>query len=197
MKRLLALLPLALAQPLQAAEIPLAQLSAYLESLTEVEAPFDQVNSDGTTSHGKIILVRPGHARFEYAKPDKTLVLADQGVVAIFDGKSNAPPTEYQLQLTPLGLILGRVIDLANSRMVLDHREVEGDTHVLAADPRHSDQGQIELIFGDSPLRLKGWITTDEMGNETTLSLGALVAGQSHSPALFSIQDEKTRRGID
>ncbi len=186
----------ALASPLQAAEIPLSQLSAYLQGLVTGEASFTQTNSDGSTSKGKITLKRPGFARFEYAAPDKTLVLASSGIVAVFDGKTNSAPQQYQLNQTPLGLILGRNIDLANSPMVVDHTEYQGDTHVLAQDPAHPDQGSIELIFGDSPVRLKGWITTDETGGQTSLVLGAFATGQSYSPNLFSIDQEKARRGI-
>lgn len=188
------LLPLILALPAGAAEIPLTDLSAYLQKLVTAEASFEQVNSDGSSSKGKIVLKRPGFARFEYAAPDRTLVLASGGIVAVFDGKSNSDPQQYQLQQTPLGLILGRNIDLANSRMVVDHTEFQGDTHVLAQDPAHPDLGSIELIFGDSPLRLKGWITTDEVGNQTSLTLGRFKTGESYSPNLFSIEQEKARR---
>lgn len=185
-----------LAAPLQAAEVPLAQLSTYLQGLVTAEAPFDQVNADGSTSQGRIVMKRPGFARFEYAAPDRTLVLASSGVVAVFDGKTNAAPQQYQLQQTPLNLILGRNIDLENSPMVVDHREFQGDTYVLAQDPARPDLGSIELIFGDNPVRLKGWITTDEMGNQTSLTLGALQTGASYSANVFSIDEEKSRRGI-
>lgn len=191
----LAFVPLILAAPLRAAEVPLATLSAYLQGLVTAEAPFEQVNADGTTSSGKIILKRPGFARFEYAKPDRTLVLASQGIVAVFDGKTNSPPQTYQLQQTPLNLILGRNIDLVNSRMVVDHTEFNGDTHVLAQDPAHADLGSIELIFGENPVRLKGWITTDEAGNQTSLTLGTLKTGETYSGNLFSIDREKEKRG--
>lgn len=197
MMKFLAPLALVLALPAQAAEVPLKQLSAYLQGLVTAEASFDQVNSDGTTSTGKITMKRPGFARFEYAKPDRTLVLASAGMVAVFDGKTNSAPQQYQLQQTPLNLILGRNIDLETSRMVVAHKEFDGDTHVLAQDPAHPDLGSIELIFGDNPVRLKGWITIDEMGNQTSLSLGTLTTGQSYSPNLFSIDQEKRRRGIN
>lgn len=185
-----------LAAPLEAAEVPLKEISGYLQGLTTGEARFQQTNADGTTSSGKITLKRPGFARFEYDKPDRTLVLAADGKVAVFDGKTNSAPQEFQLQQTPLGLILGRKIDLESSRMVVDHTEFQGDTHVLAQDPKHADMGSIELIFGDSPLRLKGWITTDETGSQTALTLAPFKTGMSYSYNLFAIQPEKARRGI-
>jgi outer membrane lipoprotein-sorting protein len=197
MKLAALLLPLVMALPAQAAEVPLATLSAYLQALVTAQASFEQTNADGTTSKGTITLKRPGFARFEYAKPDNTLVLASGGIVAIFDGKTKSPPQTYQMQQTPLNLILGRNIDLVNSRMVVDHTEFEGDTHVLAQDPAHADLGSIELIFGDDPVRLKGWITTDESGNQTSLTMGPFKTGEKYSPNLFDIGQEKTRRGIN
>ncbi len=46
--------------PLQAKEVPLSTLSAYLNSLTTVEAPFVQVNADGSKSKGTILYPKAG-----------------------------------------------------------------------------------------------------------------------------------------
>ena len=45
------------------AEVPLDQLSAYLNSLTTAQADFVQVNADGSKAHGQIYIQRPGRAR--------------------------------------------------------------------------------------------------------------------------------------
>ena len=83
---------LALSAPAFADKIALGDLSAYLNKLSTVQSDFTQVNSDGTVSLGKIFIKRPGRVRFEYAPPDKSLVLASADTVAIFDSKSNQPP---------------------------------------------------------------------------------------------------------
>ncbi len=67
----------------------MGELSRYINSLQTVEADFTQVNSDGTIATGKMYMNRPGRVRFEYAPPDRTLVMAGEGQVAIFDPKSN------------------------------------------------------------------------------------------------------------
>ena len=110
---LAALVFLALAPAALADKIPLADLSAYLNGLTTADTQFTQVNADGSVATGKLFLQRPGRARFEYAPPDKSLVLASGGQVAIFDAKSNQPPEQYPLARTPLNLIL------ANSTSIL------------------------------------------------------------------------------
>ncbi len=188
----LILLPLAA----KAEAVSLADLSAYLNSLTTAEAQFVQTNADGTAATGRLILQRPYRARFEYDPPEQSLVLASGQMVAIFDAKSNQPPEQYPLARTPLNLILGPKIDLAGSAMVAAHAEVGGMTHVLAQDPKHPDYGTIELVFSAAPVALTQWIITDDMGGQTTVSLSPLRMGGTYDSGLFSIDAETTRRGL-
>lgn len=178
----------------QAEPIPLKDLSAYLNSLTTAEATFKQINSDGSGSSGKVIIRRPGRMRFEYVKPDKTLVLASGGQLAIFDDKSNQPPEEYPLKRTPLNLILGDKIDLGQARMVVGHREEGKLTLVTAQDPEHPEYGSLELGFSADPVTLRQWVVTDGGGAQTIVLLDAFKTGESYSPALFSIIAEEERR---
>lgn len=194
-RRFLSLALLALtAGPALAAPVPLDALSRYLNSLTTAEAPFRQINPDGTSSSGRVLIQRPGRMRFEYAKPDRTLVLASAGQVAIFDAKSNQPPEQYPLSKTPLNLILGDTVDLQNAKMVVDHREEGALTLVTAQDPAHPDYGTIELGFSQNPIALRQWVVTDGNGAQTIVMLDALTTGQSYSSFLFSISDETEKR---
>lgn len=175
-------------------EIPLSTLSAYLDGLTTAETTFRQINPDGSSSSGRVIIVRPGRMRFEYAKPDRTLVLASAGSVAIFDPKSNQPPEQYPLAKTPLNLILGANIDLATTKMVVGHREEGQLTLVTAQDPAHPEYGQLELGFSADPVALRQWVVTDGNGAQTIVLLDALKTGGSYGPQVFSIVGETEAR---
>ena len=179
----------------QADEVSLADLSAYLNSLTTAEARFVQTNADGSTATGRLILQRPYRARFEYDPPDQNLVLASGRMVAIFDAKSNQPPEQYPLTRTPLNLILADKIDLGRAKMVVGHTEVENTTRVLAQDPAHPEYGTIELVFTANPVELRQWIITDDLGSQTTVILGEMVKGGDLAPSLFNITLETERRG--
>ncbi len=195
MKTFLAALALiAFALPVQAERISLANLSAYLNSLTTLQADFTQVNGDGTISTGIIKISRPGRVRFEYAPPDESLVLASAGTVAIFDSKSNQPPEEYPLSRTPLGLILQKNVDLGQARMVVAHVEDGNTTRLRAQDPEHPEYGSIDLVFTDSPVALRQWVITDDAGGETTVILGEVATGMSFTPSTFNITSENARR---
>lgn len=185
---------LALALPAQAEKLSLAEISRYLNSLTTAEAEFAQVNADGSTVTGRLFMKRPNRVRFEYAPPDKNLVLASGGQVAVFDGKSNQPPEQYPLKRTPLNLILGQNIDLGRAKMVVGHKELQGTTRVIAQDPEHPEAGTIELVFSANPVALRQWVITDDTGNRTTVALSELVKGKDYPPSKFSINVEIDKR---
>jgi len=184
----------ALNLPAAAGKIPIAEISAYFNSLKLAEAPFTQVNADGTISTGRFFIHRPGRARFEYAPPDKGLVIAGGGQVAIFDPKSNTPPQQFPLARTPLGLILARHVDLARARMVVGYYSAGKTTVVVAQDPKHPDRGTIRLIFTAKPVALRQWVITNSAGERTTVKLGKLETRTKLSALLFSIPQEINRR---
>lgn len=187
---------LALPLPALADKIGLAELSAYLNQLATVQSDFTQVNGDGSVSLGKIYIKRPGRVRFEYAPPDRSLVLASAETVAIFDGKSNQPAEEYPLKRTPLNLILAPKIDLGRAKMVVGHKEVENTTRVVAQDPEHPEYGTIEMVFTANPVTLRQWVITDDLGQQTTVILGALQPVADLKSSLFNIVEEKSRRKV-
>jgi len=189
----LALLTL-MSAPAAAEKIGLTELSRYMNALTSARADFTQINGDGTISTGIIYIQRPGRVRFEYAPPDNALVMAGGAQVAIFDAKSNQPPTQYPLSRTPLSLILAQNVDLSRAKMVVGHVEEGPTTRVTVQDPEHPDYGSIELVFTASPTELRQWIIRDDTGAETTVILGELQLGMALSPSLFNIPLEAARR---
>ncbi|MDO8882011.1 MAG: outer membrane lipoprotein carrier protein LolA [Pseudotabrizicola sp.] len=186
----------ALGAPAFAARISLADLSAYLNGLTTVQADFTQVNSNGTIATGKLFIRRPGRIRFEYAPPDRSLVMAGGSQVAIFDPKSNQPPEQYPLARTPLNLILAANVNLGRSGMVVAHREVENTTRVVAQDPQNPGYGTIELVFTAGPVELRQWIITDDVGTKTTVILGEMSKGGSIPASHFDITAETRKRNL-
>jgi outer membrane lipoprotein-sorting protein len=188
-------LMVALSVPAFAEKISLGELSRYLNALQTAEAEITQVNSDGTISTGKVFIKRPGRVRFEYAPPDKTLVMAGGGQVAIFDAKSNQPPEQYPLARTPLNLILAPNVDLSRAKMVVGHTSDDKTTTIVAQDPEHPEYGTIKLIFTAAPTELRQWVITDSSGAQTTVILGDLKKGVDLKASLFSIKFEAEKRG--
>lgn len=182
------------AGPAAAQPIPLGELSSYLNKLKTVQSEFTQINSDGSLSTGVLYLRRPGRARFEYNPPEKSLVMAGGGQVAVFDPKSNTPPQQYPLKRTPLSIILAPQVNLGRSGMVIGHREADGKTVVTAQDPENPQYGNLQLVFTPNPTSLRQWVVTDDSGAKTTVILGDMRTGMSLGSRMFNIPQEITAR---
>ncbi len=191
---LLSLPALLMAPPVLAQRIPLAEISRYFNSFTTAQGEFTQVNPDGTISTGRMFMRRPGRVRFEYDPPDRSLVMAGGGQVAIFDSRSNQGPNQYPLRQTPLNLILERNVDFANRRMVVGHTDDGVTTTVVAQDPENPQYGSIRLIFSANPTELRQWVIRDDSGAETTVILGNMTFGETISARMFDITAETAAR---
>nr|WP_319248660.1 outer membrane lipoprotein carrier protein LolA [uncultured Celeribacter sp.] len=189
-----ALIALTAVAPASAEKLSLNTLSSYLNSLGTVIAQFSQTNDDGSTSTGTVTLKRPGRMRLEYDPPNNALVMGAGGQVAIFDPGSNESPQRFPMSKTPLSLILAKDVDLSRAKMVVSHKEVNGDTVVRAQDPEHPEYGSIDLIFSDTPV-LKAWVIHDENGGDTTVRLTRMQLGGNVPSGAFSIRGEARKRG--
>ncbi|UYV37481.1 outer membrane lipoprotein carrier protein LolA [Rhodobacteraceae bacterium D3-12] len=181
------LLATSLAAPAWADKLSLNEISKYLNGLKTATSPFTQVNDDSSISTGTIYIRRPGKIRFEYNPPEKTLVLASAGAVAIFDPKTNQGPETYPLNRTPLKIILAKNVDLGRANMVVGHTYDGTATIVTAQDPEHPEYGNIQLKFTGNPVELRQWIINDDAGSRTTVILGALKKGGNMPNRLFDI----------
>ena len=177
------------AQPVAAEKLSLGELSKYLNDLYTAQGDFTQINPDGSTSTGKIFIKRPGRIRFEYTPPEKALVLAGGGQVAIFDPKAGEP-TRFPLNQTPLHVILKRHVDLTATDMVVDHAFDGTRTAIVAQDPDRPEYGYIQLVFTDNPVQLREWIVDDGAGSATQVIIGNWAEGVRVPGRLFTIQSE-------
>ena len=173
-----------------AQQLSLGQISQYLNQLQTAQGGFTQINGDGTLSTGTIYIKRPGRIRFEYNPPEKSLVIGQGGQLAIFDPRSNAGPETYPLNQTPLGIILQRNVDLGRARMVTNQTSDGTTTTITAQDPDNPQYGNIQMVFTGSPVELRQWIITDDVGAQTTVILNDLVSGGGINDRKFNIVAE-------
>ena len=179
-----------------AAQIPVGEISRYLNGFRTAASEFTQVNADGSLSTGTLQIRRPGAARFDYDPPNDGLVIAGGGQVAVFDPVSNQPPEQYPLSQTPLSLILADRVDLGRSGMVVRHGGDATQTAITLQDPAHPEYGSIQLVFTPSPVTLRQWVITDDAGAQTTVILGDMRTGVEIGSSAFSIPIEMQRRGL-
>lgn len=186
-----------LAAPAMAQKIPLGELATYINGIKSAKSGFTQINDDGSITTGEIFIKRPGRARFDYAAPDNSLVIAGGGQVAIFDPKSNVPPEQFPLRRTPLNLILGRNINFSTSNMIVGHVEEGEATVVTVQDPKNPEYGNIQLKFTGNPIQLRQWVITNDAGQQTTVIMQALEPTTSIPSRFFNIPQEIEARGLN
>ena len=172
----------------------LANVSQYLKNLEYLKADFSQTNDDGTTSEGSILLKRPGRMRFEYFKPDKTLVLVSAGALAIFDPKGDEAPITYPIKNNPISLILKGDVDLLNSGIVENYKVSIEEAFLTIRDPKKPKRGSVELVFRGVQPELRKLTIKNENGSSTSLYLKNIEYPQQIRNSLFSIQLERKNR---
>lgn len=165
----------------------LAEVSAYLSALENMQGDFLQVGPDGSVAEGKFYLRRPGRLRFEYEPPENLLVVADGTWVAVKD--SSAPAQRYPIASTPLSLLLAEDVNLSESARVLNVEKQPGALLVTLADSKGEAPGQITLIFDQPRIQLRQWVVTDAQGLQTTVALRNVETGIRADNALFVLRD--------
>jgi outer membrane lipoprotein-sorting protein len=179
---------------LKAEPYSLANVSQYLNNLKFLKANFLQTNADGTKSLGAILIKRPGRMRFEYYKPDKTLVLVSAGVLAIFDPKGDEDPITYPIKNNPISLILKDKVDLLNSEIVEDYKVRIEEAVLIIRDPKKPELGSVELVFAGPKPELEKFTIKNKNGSSTSISLRDVEYPQQINETLFSIPLERYRR---
>ena len=179
---------------LNAEPYSLTKVSQYLSNLKFLTAEFSQINEDGTTSSGIIFIRRPGNMRFEYYKPDKTLIIISAGVLAIFDPKGDQTPIMYPITNNPISFILNDEVDLLNAGIV-ENYEVYNDKAILTLrDPNKHDRGNIQIVFSGAKPELAQFIIRNANGSSTSLSLKDIEYPKKINATLFSIALETNKR---
>ena len=179
---------------MQADPYSLKNLSEYLTNLKLLKANFFQVNADGSESSGIILLKRPGRMRFEYDKPDKTLVLVAAGALAIFDPKGDQEPMTYPVKNNPISLLLNSEIDLINSGIVSNYMEASEEAVLIIRDPITPESGSVELLFAGAQPELKKFTVKNENGTSTSIALEDNEYPKNINDNLFSIALEINKR---
>jgi outer membrane lipoprotein-sorting protein len=170
------------------AQVNVAPINSYLQSLRSAEGRFRQTNPNGSVQTGTFYLAKPGRIRFEYDSPEGAMVIADGRWVGVFDPKSNRNPTRYPLDRTPLSLLLRDRLSLAEPGLVLGATRDAAGTDITVVDPRMPNEGRMRLRFADSPVELREWEITTKSGQRTRVVLTDLATGVTINPSLFNLE---------
>ena len=175
----------------------LARVSAYLNSISTMQAGFVQVGPNGELDQGVIYARKPGRLRFEYAPPSPYLIVSDGQTIAVANSQLRTVD-RYPLLDNPLMVILKEGIDLAKDANVVAVDHQSGTLRVTARQDSGPLKGQVTLIFADPAIELRQWIITDAQGLQTMIALKDMKTQVQLDPSKFLLQDvDKFRRKQD
>jgi outer membrane lipoprotein-sorting protein len=173
-----------------------ARINHYLNNITHLEGDFTQISPDGDVAEGKFYLRRPGRARFDYAPPNRLVVVADGFWIGVTDRKLETTD-RYPIGSTPYWALLKENVDLLTDSRIVAVEQEAGIILVTFDDPSGEAAGQLTLIFEEREtedpaalgLVLTQWLVTDAQGLTTSVSVSNLVEGQRARNAMFVIDD--------
>lgn len=177
------------AAPLTSQDVTdLNRISAYLNTITSMQASFVQVGPNGELDQGTIFARKPGRLRFEYAPPSPYLIVSDGVTIAVANSKLRTVD-RYPLIDNPLNLILRESVDLTKDSRITDVERQAGTLRITATEKSGPVKGQVTLIFAYPATELRQWIITDAQGLQTMIALKNLKTEVPLGPELFILRD--------
>jgi outer membrane lipoprotein carrier protein len=193
---LAALLPLVLAPSVGLAAGDADRVNAYLRGLTSLKSSFTQVtfNADHSRmieARGTFYLQRPGRFRWEYAAPNRQVIVADGKRVYLHDLELDQVSHQNQAKAlagTPALLLAdGGPIDAHFTAESLESSDGRDWVELVPKD-KDTEVVRIELGFGGK--ELDSMIMVDSFGQETRLDFSGTQRNPKLDSALFKV-DEK------
>ena len=164
----------------------------YLQSIEEVEGRFEQTNPRGVVQAGDIFLQRPGKARFQYDPPSGLVVVSDGRNVSVWDSRLRTFD-RTPLGATPLAILLARQVRLDQDVEVFRVGRYDDGFYLSArsASGQSRTEGYITVVFGDSPMELRGWTLVDGQGQATRVKITSLTKAPIR-PEMFVLDDPRS-----
>lgn len=177
----------------QRAEV--ARIEAYLNGIDTLRARFLQVSSEGSYSEGDFLLARPGRLRIEYDPPVPVLIVTNRSLLTYYD-KELQQVSQMGVDSSPAGILVAEKISLLSGKAlkVVGFERGSGTLRVTVIRPSEPHEGNVTLVFADSPLSLRKWIVTDAQGVVTTVSLVKTQFGVPIEPEQFEFHEPTPRR---
>ena len=163
--------------------ILMAEIQAYLRSVTTFRARFVQVNPSGNTLTGTFYMQRPGRMRIEYDSAPY-LYVADGTWLVFWDGeleqRSDAP-----LGSTLADFFIREDVQLTEDITVVDAARGDGSVQATLVQADDPGAGQLTIVLSDQPRALDRWVVVDAQGQRTEVILTEQEEGLSLDRTLW------------
>ncbi|RCL03141.1 MAG: Outer membrane lipoprotein-sorting protein [Candidatus Tokpelaia sp. JSC189] len=170
------------------------QIKAYAQQIADhfcnirtMTGDFVQFGPRGETAEGAFYMERPGKIRFIY-KNSPIRVISDGQSIAINNRKLNTWSL-YQLQQTPMKLLLSDHIDVSEHNLLEFRQESSAITFVIV--DNSIGKLKIRMIFDPKTFKLRQWTIIDQQNLETTIQLINTRTGVAFANGMFDIDYQR------
>ena len=169
------------------------RVNGYFNQLTMLQGSFIQTSAVGKRQSGNFHIMRPGRFRFDFAPPNRVVIVSDGKYLAVQDYGLNTDDRK-DLNQTPFRPLLRPEVDLLRDALVSDVNETD-DTVMIAFNDANAEAGSVRLFLGIKPvIQLKGWITRDNQNLDTRVDLTEVQPVSSIDQRLFDPSSRLERR---
>ncbi|MER2519460.1 MAG: outer membrane lipoprotein carrier protein LolA [Bdellovibrionales bacterium] len=172
----------------------IARVETYLNNLKSIAADFMQIDDAGGVMRGKISIQRPGKMRVVYEAPNKDFIVADGGMVHIWNDDLKSQ-TNVDQSGSLAEFILRDPIKLEGEVTVTKFQRYPAKLELTLVQANDPAAGQLTLIFEDKPLQLRQWRVLDPQGSMTGVNLENAREGVSFPPGTFSFMPPNFGKG--
>ena len=116
----------------------------YLTNFDTLESDFIQINNDGATTTGKILITRPGKIRIQYNE-NPLLIISDGKRLATIN-KSIQNITYYNLKDVPVSLLLYKNFE-KEKILIKETKEYENLIKITLLNTQVDNNNFVEIVF--------------------------------------------------
>lgn len=144
----------------------IAQIEYYLANLRSFTAGFTQTSEEGN-ARGRFYLERPGKMRWEYAPPTPILLVSNGSTLTFFDAELG------QTHFVPLDETIAGYLVKTNPKLnspeteLLNFQKHQGHLYATVRQREKPDNGELTMVFSESPLSLRQIIMDNDDGKTT------------------------------
>ena len=171
----------------------IANIEAYLTSLTTIAANFNQVAPDGTLTSGKFYMQRPGKMRWQYNPPTPVLMVAN-GIELVFYDYELEQVSHIPLNDSIVTFLAREKIQFGDDIGILSVEDKEGVIRIEVAERKKPTEGRILLEFSKNPLLIRNMVITDATNQVTSVALSNAEFGKKLDKELFIWRDPRQPR---
>ena len=167
-----------------------AQVEQTLNGIKTMKSHFLQVSSNGAQAEGELYISRPGKLRINYAPPTPMQLLVEGSYLIQVDTKLGTL-TYIPLSRTPAGILIRSDIKLDGDITVTGIRRGQGVVRVGMVQRGKEDEGELTMVFTESPFALRQWSVMDAQGVETQVTLMNPEVNVALDPHVFDFDARK------